>query len=173
MAVAVIGLIGVALGALMTQVGSVLADRRQSRTEAARWRRDQKAAAYDGALRHLLRTANRRSKITGEAGAIISREDVGQFFDDLVDAQFWVHVLATRCGAAQADRIVRVSVRLDEFVDSLVRGTPIPGGAMKGTSSHGALAGISGPNGLSQVIETITNCSREDGGASTTEVSLG
>ena len=76
MAVAVIGLIGVALGALMTQVGSVLADRRQSRTEAARWRRDQKAAAYDGALRHLLRTANRRSKITGEAGAIVSIQPI-------------------------------------------------------------------------------------------------
>lgn len=181
MAVAVIGLIGVALGALMTQVGSVLTDRRQSRTEAVRWRRDQKAAAYDGALRHLLRAANRRSKLTvgaGAVGAIISQEDVGQLFDDLVEAQFWVHVLATRCGAAQVDRIMGASARLDEFVDYLVRGKPIPEGegVPAGTSklarlTHGVPAGISGLTGLLQVMEIITECSREDGGASTTDVS--
>lgn len=132
MATAAIGLIGVFLGALMTQVGSVLTDRRQSRTEAARWRRDQKAAAYDGALRHLLRAANRRSKVGGEGGAFVSKEDVGQTFDDLVEAQFWVHMLATRCGAAQVDRIMSASARLDEFVDFLVRGTQGPkGGARK------------------------------------------
>jgi hypothetical protein len=179
MAVAVIGLIGVALGALMAQAGAILTDRRQSRTESVRWRRDQKAAAYDGALRHLLRAANRRSKFIIEAGAVsavISQEDVGQIFDDLVEAQFWVHVLATRCGAAQVDRITGASARLDEFVDFLVRGTPIPEseGAPAGTSKlarfmHGVPAGISGLTGLLQVMEIITECAREDGGASTTD----
>jgi hypothetical protein len=166
MTAAVVALIGVFLGALMAQAGSVLADRRQARTEAIRWRRDRKAAAYDGALRHLLRAANRRSKLTAEAGAVISQEDVGQTFDDIVEAQFWVHALAARCGAAQAGRIMDAGAILDAFVDSLVGGT-LPKRVVSTNvwSEKPELRGV-----LPELITTITECAREDGGA-TTEVS--
>jgi hypothetical protein len=60
MTAAVIGLIGVFLGALMAQAGSILTDRGQSQTRATRWRRDRKAEAYDGALPCLLRAADFR-----------------------------------------------------------------------------------------------------------------
>jgi len=173
MAAAVVGLIGVFLGALMAQAGSILTDRRQTQTEAIRWRRDRKADAYDGALRHLLRAANRRSKFTAEAGAVISQEDVGQTFDDIVEAQFWVHALAARCGAAQADRIIGVGALLDAFVSSLVSGTPLPVHVESTSAWETIVSARTRPGGpelgtvLPQLIATITECAREDGGAAT------
>src|SRR5436305_7828529 len=118
MATAIIGLVGVFLGAAMTQLGAFLTDRRQVRSEAARWARNEKAAAYDGAIRHLLRAANRRSKLDVHAGAILSQEGVGQMFDDLVEAQFWLHALATRCGSSQRERIANAAQLLDKTVEA-------------------------------------------------------
>lgn len=155
---AVIGLIGVALGALVTQIGSFLTDRRQSRTEANRWNRDQKAAAYGGALRYLLRAANLRSDVVvreGKLVALYTVEGTRQMFDDLVEAQFWVHTLETRCGAPQTARIMGAATHLDEYIDQLVRGN-----MMKSRLDE-----------FLEVITTITECAREDGGGSTAEAS--
>lgn len=157
---AVLGLIGVALGALMTQVGSALSDRRQIRIEASRWRRDQKVAAYDGALRYLLRAANLRSEMILKSGtllAVLSEEAVPQMFDDLVEAQFWVHTLATRCGAAQTARIRGAAARLDELIGFLARSSPPP----KNTAAQGnPLKPYFGA--LTEAIAIVTECSRED-----------
>jgi len=122
MAAAIIGLIGVLLGALMTQLGTILIERRQSRAEAGRWRRDQKAAAYDSALQNLLRVANRRSRLTVASGPVIALEDVRQILDDLVEAQFWVRALATRCGPAQVERITTAT----ETASASKLGKPAP-----------------------------------------------
>lgn len=53
-------------------------------------RRDKRAEAYDGTLRHMLRGANLRSEFLGGTGEVVLRtEHQREFFDDLVQAQFW------------------------------------------------------------------------------------
>ena len=131
MAVAVIGLVGVLIGTVLAQLGAVFVDRRQARNESARWRRDQKVAAYDGAIRYLLRFSNRRSSLAVEGGrisSILSQEHVREMFDDLVEAQFWLHILTSRCGARQAIRVREAAATLDRYVGALTIGratTPV------------------------------------------------
>src|SRR5437016_11955408 len=115
---AIVGLVGALAGALMALVGATVTDRRQTRQEAVRWQRDNLTAAYDGALRYLLRTANRRSKFTASGGAVLAMEHQREWFDDLVEAQFWVHTLASRCGQAQRERIWEVAATLDGMIDA-------------------------------------------------------
>lgn len=148
---AVVGLIGALLGALMTQLGAVLTDHRQVRTEAIRWNRDQKTAAYDNTIRHLLRAANRRSALTGEF-AYIDKAGVRQLFEDLVEAQFWIHTLVTRCDVSQTERITQALQLLDSTVERAGSSEPNPSG--KGKLNLMAT--------LQQVLTTVTECARED-----------
>lgn len=95
MASAIIGLIGATLGALMAVVGSALSERRQARHEAAAWRRDQRAAAYDGVFHALTRAASYRHKIpvVGEPDQALLK----QWFDDLVEVQYRLRLLTAHC----------------------------------------------------------------------------
>jgi hypothetical protein len=52
MAAAIVGLAGAALGALITLSGGMFTEERRVRRDEATWRRDKRAEAYDGALRH-------------------------------------------------------------------------------------------------------------------------
>ncbi len=98
---AIIGLVGAVFGAVTALVGSALSDRRHIRQEDMRWRRDQRVASYEGALRHLLRASN----ISSRVGVIDSRSDVfgatfgstgvdyeNEWFGELAEAQFWCPV---------------------------------------------------------------------------------
>jgi hypothetical protein len=85
MGVAVIGLGGAFVGAAAALVASVLTARIQNRHEQLRWHRDRRQAAYDGALRHLLRAANRRSEFSAKAGrlvAVLGEDQIPEMFDD-------------------------------------------------------------------------------------------
>lgn len=92
---AIIGLIGAALGALSAVVGSALSERRQARHEAATWRRDQRAAAYDGVFHALTRAASYRHKIPAEG--VPDQALLQQWFDDLVEAQYRLRLLTAHC----------------------------------------------------------------------------
>jgi len=121
MAAAIIGLVGAMLGALTTLLGTVLTERRQSRREEARWRRDQRAAAYDGTLRHLLRAANLRSEFMGGRGApVLRQEHQREWFDDLVQAQFWLHQLIRYCDRSQLALLQATATRLDQHIARLI-----------------------------------------------------
>lgn len=123
MGAAVIGLTGALLGVVITLLGGALAERRQARREAERWRRDQRVAAYDGALRHLLRAANMRSEFLGGDGAAVLRpEHQREWFEDLVQAQFWLQVVTRYCGRDQLDEVRRIASRLDGAVAALTSG---------------------------------------------------
>lgn len=122
MTVAIIGLAGAVLGAVTALFGSALSDRRKMRLEDIRWRRDQRVAAYEGALRHLLRAANMRSRILADGGAVISNEDQREWFSDLVEAQFWLHALISRCEPAQSVRLGDSAGKLDHAISSMNTG---------------------------------------------------
>lgn len=107
---AFIGLIGAAFGACTALVGSFLSDRRQARQEEVRWRRDRMGAAYEAAMRHLLRALNRR--------AVVSGDDPRVWFDDLVEAQVWLRTLSSHCGRSQRSRVLAAAGQLDSAVRS-------------------------------------------------------
>jgi hypothetical protein len=160
MAAAIVGLIGALLGAMTALIGSALADRRHARQEEARWRRDQRGAAYDGALRYLLRAANRRSGLSrdmsgaGKVRGILTKEHLWEWFNDLVEAQFWLHTLTSRCGAAQVDRIRQVADEVDGAMQFL---TPIEG------DEQTVLTDDSIVRSLQNAVRTVAECARLDG----------
>lgn len=123
MAIAIIGLVGAALGALITLFGGVLTEGRRARRDEVTWRRDKRAEAYDGALRHLLRAANLRSEfLGGTGGAVLKTEHQREFFDDLVQAQFWLHTASRYCSGPELDALRQVTEVLDIHVVRLVSG---------------------------------------------------
>lgn len=152
---AIIGLIGALLGAAAAVVGSLVSARLQALHEKARWQRDRQQAAYDGALRYLLRAANRRSEFTvasGRISTVLSQEHVREWFDDLVEAQFWLRSLTSCCGAGQLERIRETVDALDGAVASLVNGGPRP-------------SALTAVESLQTAIQTVAECARADGQA--------
>jgi len=148
---AIIGLVGALVGAIAALVGSVISGQLQARQESSRWRRDKRQAAYDGALRHLLRAANRRSGFQLDEGRLTPvLGEVGGWFDDLVDAQFWLRSLTTVCGHATAVRLRSAADTLDNAVKSMDWG-----------------GGIGRPlfDALTEAVTTVAECAREDLGA--------
>jgi hypothetical protein len=154
MTAAVIGFIGAVLGATTALVSAYFSDRRQARHEQDRWRRDQRGVAYEQALRHLLRAANWRSALSYSAGNgmtfHVEQAQVGDlraWFDSLLEAQFWLRTLATRCGAAQMDQIRSAALKIDQAIST---------------------ADSRGPENVNQLLwdatEIVEECSRMDMG---------
>jgi hypothetical protein len=114
---AIFTLLGVVLGGAIAQVGSWLGHRRQVAHESTRWKRDQMVGAYDNALRYLLRAHNRRSRLTAQGAQTLTEEHQREFFDDVVEAQFWLRTLHTRCGTIQLDRIGNAIDAVDTLYD--------------------------------------------------------
>jgi hypothetical protein len=153
MASAIIGLVGALLGAVTTLFGALLTEHRQARREERKWRRDQRSAAYDGALRHLLRAANLRSEFAGGQGvAILKQEHQREWFDDLVQAQFWLHAATRHCDTAQLGGLTEAAGLLDTYVARLNSGERFDG------------KGFSILQVLQTCISTVTDCARRDGG---------
>ncbi|MFE1191242.1 hypothetical protein ACFW6E_00365 [Streptomyces olivaceoviridis] len=151
MAVAIIGLVGALLGALTTVLGAALSERRQARREDGKRRLDQRIAAYDGALRHLLRAANLRSEFMGGNGAaVLKQEHQREWFDDLVQAQYWLHAATRHCETAQLDRLTEAAEVLDSYV------------ALLNSSEGYDGKGFSILRVLQLCIATVTDCARRD-----------
>lgn len=123
MAAAIIGLVGAALGALITLLGGMLTERRQARLAQAAWRRDKRAEAYAGALQHMLRAANLRSEFLGGTGeAVLKIEHQREFFDDLVQAQFWLRTAVRYADASELGTLTALTKDLDTHVTRLISG---------------------------------------------------
>ncbi|MFG2895007.1 hypothetical protein [Streptomyces sp. NPDC048248] len=153
MAEAIIGLVGAVFGALTTMLGAALSEKRQARREDRKWLRDQRAAAYNGALRHLLRAANLRSEFAGGRGAaVLKQEHQREWFDDLVQAQFWLHTATRHCDTAQLDRLTQAAELLDTYVARL------------NTSENYDEKGFSILQVLLTCIEAVTDSAPRDSG---------
>ncbi|GAA3481642.1 hypothetical protein GCM10018966_061730 [Streptomyces yanii] len=92
-----------------------------------------------GRVTGLLRAANRRSTITAEAGAIMAKEHVREWFDDLVEAEYWRRTLTSCCGDAQLARLREAADALDELVAVMVGSTPRRGGTPGLDNLHTAI----------------------------------
>jgi hypothetical protein len=123
------GLIGAGVGASATLVGTVLAGRQQATERRETGLYERKEVAYNRAIRSVLRAMNRRSMFEHEGGRlipIIAKEDVGVFFDDLIDAQHGVAMVSTACGEEQQERVLGLSTSLDAMVREVALGNASP-----------------------------------------------
>ena len=156
MASAVIGLVGALLGAVVALVGSLVSARLQARQEHVRWQRDRRQAAYEAAVRYILRAANRRSHIAVHGGRVtpmMSEDFVREWFDDLVEAQSSLRSLTVICGERQATRLEQAADRLDEVVTAMNLGVEL----VKGS---GPKEGVI--QKLREVASVVARCGRED-----------
>jgi hypothetical protein len=151
---AVAAIVGASLGACGTLVGTLITARYQVAREVRVRRSERKDLLYGNAIRSLLRARNRRSGIRVGASAphtFISEEDIGKFFDDLIDAQHSVAMLLTACGESQRRVLVETSAKLDGIVETLVDAGPRTWAA-KGSA----------PGDLSQIYGTVVLAARAD-----------
>jgi hypothetical protein len=160
---AIVGLIGAAIGALAGVGGAVISQRMQARATQQRTLESKKEEAYSSTLRYLLRVQNRRSGLSGESGMpYIAKEGIKDFFDDMVDAQFWVSTLTIYCAEDQRETVEKVSRALNETVALFVSGESRQHIDKKNPGSL--------PYGqdFRSWYETILACAREDIGESNT-----
>jgi gas vesicle protein len=107
---AIAGLVGAAIGALAGVAGAFLSQRMQARATQERALQSKREEAYSSTLRYLLRVQNRRSGIAAESGhTYIVKESIKDFFDDMVEAQFWASTLTVYC-AEKPERSNRKSL---------------------------------------------------------------
>jgi len=108
---------GAGIGASATVIGNLVNTRSQASHERTSWNRERKEAAYNNAIRYVLRARNRSSGLTEEGMSHMTEESIAAFFDDLVDAQHWVSMLTTACADDQRNALVAVRERLNRIVD--------------------------------------------------------
>lgn len=152
MTVAILSLVGTLLGALTALVGTALSDRRKERTAAADWTRGQRSAAYEGALRFLLRATNLPYEAVADDSEDAALRRYREWFSEIAEAQFWLQTLMARCGADQVSRLAEAAEALDTATapspDALVhRGKPAD------------IIKV-----LKQCITVVTDCARLDMG---------
>jgi hypothetical protein len=122
---AIAGLIGAGIGALAGVAGAFISQYMLARATRQRALLGKKEEAYSSTLRYLRRAQNRRSGIA--AGS--SRTFVGEpkdWFDDLVEAQFWASTLTVYCSAGQKREIGKVSQELNGRAAEWVSGKNLP-----------------------------------------------
>ncbi len=101
---AIAGLIGASIGAVASLLGSLLSNLimtrnerdkwvRTQETEREKWLRDRLQEIYSSCIHHLSMLLGRRSEITAEGGAVLSKDDVGEWFNDYSEAQKWLALL--------------------------------------------------------------------------------
>ncbi|MFE5896116.1 hypothetical protein ACFQ67_01615 [Streptomyces sp. NPDC056488] len=81
----------------------------------------------------------------------MNQEHVREWFDDLVEAQFWLRSLTSCCGTEQLERLREVADALDDAVAALVNGGRRPSSGLLGAAS------------LQTSIQTVSDCARADG----------
>lgn len=142
MTIAILSLVGTLLGAVTALVGTTLSDRHKERTAAADWTRSQRSAAYEGALRFLLRATNPPYTDTDAS----QRE----WFSEVVEAQFWLQTLIARCGTDQVSRLAEAAETLDHAI------RPAPDEPARPVHLTDILPA------LKRCITVVTDCARQD-----------
>lgn len=180
MTAAIIGLIGAVFGATVALFGAALSDRRQARIQDARSKRDQRAAAYESAIRCLNGAAHRRSELlfgaTG-ARALLGGDQAADWLHDLSEALCSLRLLMTCCRSSQLPRIREVVEVLEGASRDLSRGTSRevrwPAGradeVMRQRDLRCLVIEPTNPTGIEPImramtwaLEVVTNCARVD-----------
>jgi hypothetical protein len=90
--------IGAGIGGATAIVGSFATTVLSARATRSQWRRSQAADGYANSLRYLTRAVAVRSRFTSRGRAVLSKDDVHQFFVDLADAEHSLAIAAAFSG---------------------------------------------------------------------------
>jgi len=118
---AVAGLLGALVGGVATFGGTVVTNAQQVRRDQIKQRNDRKVEAYSNSIRSLLRVAHRRSTFSAEAPAVLGQDVAASWFDDIVDAEYWLTVLTAACGSRQRASIQEAAHALYKETDRFRR----------------------------------------------------
>jgi len=118
---AVAGLLGALIGAAAGLAGAWITSSREARREQAKWLLEARVNAYSGAIRHLYRASYRMTRVSAEFGPIVDEEHIKEWFDDVVEALYYVVWSTVVCGNRQLDALQKAQYDLDTAVSRLNR----------------------------------------------------
>jgi hypothetical protein len=96
-------ILGGILGGLSTAMGSLMVSTRIGSIEREKSRQQSKQEAYRAAIHSLLEAQRMRSYLTADGSAVLSREHQKDWFDALIEAEYWLTVLLTVCSARHSE----------------------------------------------------------------------
>jgi hypothetical protein len=114
---AVAGFLGAIVGGAATFGGTVVSNAQQAQREHKKQHEQRKVEAYSNTLRSLLRVAHRRSSVSAEGGAFLGKDMIASWFDDIVDAEYWLTILSATCSSQHRESIQKAAHGLYEDVD--------------------------------------------------------
>lgn len=121
---ALAGLLGALVGGGATFLGTVVSNTQQARHTRDQQRLERKTEAYGNTLRYLLRVAHRRSEVHAEVGTILGEDIIASWFEDIVEAEYWLTSLTAVCGTRHREAISKAARDLFADVDHFIA---IPG----------------------------------------------
>jgi hypothetical protein len=126
---ALAGLLGALVGGAATFAGTVVSNTQQARHARDQRRHDRKVEAYSNTMRFLLRAAHRSAELgltdepppSGDSPQ--SSDGINRavtWFEDLIDAEYWMTVLTTACGTRHRTRIQEAARTLFDEIDRFI-----------------------------------------------------
>jgi len=117
-------LLGACIGAASSISGAFLSNLLAARRDKAKWQLEKKVEAYSSSLRYLTRVLNRRTAITLDGHAVIEKQGVAEWLNDLCEAQIWLSYLQIYCSQKHQKvlkkSLDKLSQRVQEFMHNSI-----------------------------------------------------
>lgn len=117
---AIAGLIGAGIGAVAGMFGAIMTQSLQSKNDRRKWLLSKKEEAYSSSIRFLLKSLNRRSKITATGISVLAQNEMPDWFIDLSEAQAWVSSLTIYASSETRESINKVAYRFNSTMSDLL-----------------------------------------------------
>jgi hypothetical protein len=118
----VAALLGACIGAASSTIGAILSNYLTTKRDKAKWQLDKKAEVYSNSLRYLTRVLNRRTAIASGGQAILEKQGVSEWLNDLCEAQIWLSNLQIYCSKKHQkvlkNSLNKLSERIKEFMNN-------------------------------------------------------
>lgn len=118
---AIAGFLGAIVGGAATFGGTVVSNSQQAGRERKKENKQRKVEAYSNSIRSLIRVAHRRSTFSAKTSDALGEEIVASWFDDIVDAEYWLTILTAACGSRHRESIQKAAQALFEEIDRFRR----------------------------------------------------
>jgi hypothetical protein len=117
-------LLGACIGAASSTFGAILSNYLAAKRDKAKWQLDKKVEVYSNSLRYLTRVLNRRTAITSKGQAILEKQGVAEWLNDLCEAQIWLSNLQIYCSKKHQkvlkNSLDKLSQRIQEFMKNSI-----------------------------------------------------
>ncbi len=161
---AVAGLLGALIGGGAAIGAAFVASWLHGRSERRAWIRIRKAEAYAASIAHLLRAVNKRSEFTPEGVAVLGKDIIAEWVDEISDAQSSIAVLAVYCSQKVKGRIENAVTEMDNVTFHLLQAAAKAKAGYTESEASATLDKRPLPQVLLELYETVKSCAREDVG---------